>query len=138
MKKFFFVLFLLLASFVNSYSVDLQWDANQESVDGYRIFYRAEYDYYDYNQPIWEGAETTCNIDNALFDDGERYFFVARAFLGDNESGDSNEVYFDYDDLTPIVDPTPTSTPVVEPTPNEIELKDSEHSGKCFIEILNE
>jgi len=73
----------------------LAWDANDETdLDGYRIFVRAEGESYNYADPDWEGTATTCTI-YGLADD-TNYFFVARAFdIAGNESGDSNEEFYD-------------------------------------------
>jgi hypothetical protein len=94
----------------NVYAVDvtLAWDANtEEDLAGYRVFYRAEGQNYNYNDPAWEGdkTETTCTIYN--LDDHTTHCFVARAFdMSDNESADSNEVCYQ---------PTPTNhAPVLD------------------------
>lgn len=75
----------------------LTWDANATAVQGYRIYQRTAGQSYDYNRPVWptDGAnhtETTCTISNLT--DGVTYYFVARAYLGDEQSGDSNEVSY--------------------------------------------
>ena len=94
----------------NVYAVDvtLAWDANtEEDLAGYRVFYRAEGQNYNYNDPAWEGdkTETTCTIYN--LDDHTTHCFVARAFdMSDNESANSNEVCYQ---------PTPTNhAPVLD------------------------
>ena len=96
--------FLSLVTFVlvlclfpqNVYSVDvtLAWSENsEEDLDGYRLFCRQEGQGYDYDDPEWEGSETTCTIYN--LDDNTTYYFVARAFdTSGNESGDSSEVCY--------------------------------------------
>jgi hypothetical protein len=70
--------------------VSLQWDANESPPEGYRAFYRTEGQPYDYSAPAWNGTETTCTISDLA--EGQTYYFVVRAYEGDTESGDSNEV----------------------------------------------
>ena len=72
--------------------VALAWDANVSPPDGYRIYQRAEGQAYDYTQPVWDGASTSCTVYN--LDYGTTYYFVARAYVGTNESADSGEVSF--------------------------------------------
>ena len=91
----FILIFLLSAQNVYSLDVKLAWNPNSERdlVAGYRIFYREEGQSYNYEEPAWEGSETTCTIYN--LDDNTTYYFVARAFdIGDSESGDSNEACY--------------------------------------------
>ena len=97
--------------------VTLAWDAStEENLAGYKIFYRENGQSYDYNNPAWEGADTTCTIYD--LDDNAAYFFVARAFdTSGNESGDSNEVYYQPAvDLAPIAEAGPNQTVVAGET----------------------
>ena len=93
---FFTFSFVLLGSPQNSYGVDvtLSWGANQEEdLAGYRVFNRLQGEPYNYNDPAWEGTDTTCTIYS--LDDYSTHYFVVRAFdASDNESGDSNEVSY--------------------------------------------
>lgn len=75
-------------------SVTLAWDANNPSPDGYRIYQRADGGLYDYTQPVNTEpiTGTTYTVDGLAA--GVSYFFVVRAFVGANESGDSNEVEY--------------------------------------------
>jgi hypothetical protein len=103
-KSFHFILFSFLIilplifflSAENAYSMEitLAWDAVTDvDLAGYRIFYRVDGEIYDYNSPAWEGIDTNCTITN--LNSSTRYYFVARAFDSeDNESDDSNEVYY--------------------------------------------
>jgi hypothetical protein len=72
--------------------VTLAWDANASAPDGYRIYQRTEGQAYDYTQPVWEGASTSCTVYNLAYD--TTYYFVARAYVGADESADSGEVSF--------------------------------------------
>jgi len=77
--------------------VTLAWDANQPAPEGYRVFQRQQGAAYDYANPVWptDGShhtETTCTIANLT--EGGTYFFVVRAYVGNDQSGDSNEVSF--------------------------------------------
>jgi len=73
-------------------SVTLSWIPNSEpDLTGYKAFVREKDQGYDYNNPAWEGVETTCKIEN--LDDTKIYYFVLRAFDTEGyESGNSNEV----------------------------------------------
>ena len=90
---FVLVLFLFPQN-VFSAQVTLAWDPNsEEDLAGYEVFYREEGQSYSYNQPAWEGTDTTCTI--SKLNDNTTYYFVARAFdMSGNESGDSNEVRY--------------------------------------------
>jgi hypothetical protein len=70
-------------------TVSLAWDANDTSVDGYLLFMRPENGAYDYACPVWSGIDTACTIEELS---SGTYYFVVRAYSGDAESGDSNEV----------------------------------------------
>jgi hypothetical protein len=74
--------------------VTLAWDPSSESSTiGYRLYSREEGELYDYAHPEWHGGQTRCTVSG--FDEYESYYFVVRAFDSDgNESGDSNEIYW--------------------------------------------
>ena len=93
--------------------VTLTWDANSEGdLAGYRVFYREEGQSYDYNEPGWEGSDTTCAISD--LDENTTYYFVARAFdTSGNESGNSNEV--SYQPSLPPSNLPPLSTVITSP-----------------------
>jgi len=93
--------------------VTLQWDANNPAPDGYRLYQRTHGGNYNYATPAWSGARTTATIYDLA--DNTEYYFVARAFAGTQESGNSNEVLFV--SATPTQSPTPTPEPTAEPTP---------------------
>lgn len=72
--------------------VTLAWNANtQADLAGYRVFTRQEGQPFDYSQPAWQGAQTTCDL-YGLADEVD-HFFVVRAVndIGE-ESVDSNEI----------------------------------------------
>ena len=91
-------IFLLSAQNVYSLDVTLVWAPNpnneEDLVAGYRIFYRKEGQGYEYENPTWEGSETTCTIYN-LDDNTIDYYFVVRAFdIWGGESSDSDEARY--------------------------------------------
>jgi predicted secreted protein len=79
------------ASILYAGQVTFAWDANSPEPDGYHIFKRVENQSYDYSSPVWSGTATTCSIDELK---ANTYYFVARAYAGMAQSGDSNEVEF--------------------------------------------
>jgi len=86
----FIILALPLA--VSAAQVTLQWDANDPSPGGYRLYQRTSGQSYDYSSPVWSGTITTATLDGLL--EGTTYHYVVRAYSGGDESGDSNEVQF--------------------------------------------
>jgi chitinase len=82
------------------YQVTLQWDANNPAPEGYQVYGREEGQNYDYDNPWWQGDQTftQCTLDG--LDESKTYFFVVRAYAGDDVSGDSNEVRYAYADGT--------------------------------------
>jgi hypothetical protein len=57
----------------------LVWNASREpDVTGYRVFLRGEGTDYDYDRPVWEGADTRCTVCD--LDDETNNCFVVRAF----------------------------------------------------------
>ena len=93
--KSFFILFTIVTlstTLAYSANVTLQWDANVPAPEGYRVFARQDGQNYDYNHPIWEDNATTCTLIGLL--DGVNYYFVVRAYDGDLESADSQEVSY--------------------------------------------
>ena len=92
-KVIFAVCYYLLIAFpiiAFADDVTLQWDANDPVPNGYRLFMRLDGETYDYANPIWEGEDTTHLVQSLTV--GVNYHFVVRAYVGDDESGDSNEV----------------------------------------------
>jgi hypothetical protein len=83
---------LSFAAFTRAADVTLAWDANDPAPEGYRIFTRTIDGAYDYDSPAWEGSETTGTVTKLV--EGQQYAFVVRAYDGDLESADSDEVVY--------------------------------------------
>lgn len=85
-----FAFIFLSAAPIRAAQVALAWNPNNPAPDGYRLYKRSEGQTYDYASPEWTGKDTTCTVTNLA--DGVQYYFVVRAYVGVDESGDSNEV----------------------------------------------
>ena len=79
-------------------SVKISWDPNDPAPEGYRVYRRIEGQAYDYSAPVWEGPETAAVIDGPDF--GITHYYVVRAYDGDLESIDSDEVSFTIKSVT--------------------------------------
>jgi hypothetical protein len=86
------ILFIFMANPVRSAQITLQWDPNDPAPQGYQLYHRVEGDTYNYAQPVYNGTHATAAVE--VPDDGQRHFFVVRAYEGSNFSGDSNEAAF--------------------------------------------
>lgn len=84
------ITFFVLSARAWAADVGLTWDAIEPPVDGYRLYQRTEGEQYDYSNPVWQGPETKALIQN--LSPATQYYFVVRAYLADDASGDSNEV----------------------------------------------
>lgn len=84
-------------------SVTLEWDANDPSPDGYHLFRKLDGGEYNYDSPL--GSVTGTRFVDETTEAGETYYYVVRAYEGDNESGDSNEVTY----TAPVEDPNVTA-----------------------------
>ncbi len=73
-------------------SVTLRWDPSGPATDGYRLFARKSGQAYNYNRPAWEGAGVTGTVTN--LDGQTEYYIVVRAYKGNIESANSNEVHY--------------------------------------------
>ena len=98
-QSFFFLLITLLfavmvmpLSAAFAASVDLEWDANTESVlEGYKIYWGTSSGSYTSSMDV--GNKTSCTV-NGL-EEGQTYYFAATAYDGqNNESGYSNQITF--------------------------------------------
>jgi hypothetical protein len=72
--------------------VSLAWDLNDPSPDGYYVYQRTEGQVYDYSQPAVSSSVNAATISNLVND--TTHYFVVRAYVGTDVSGDSNEVSF--------------------------------------------
>lgn len=92
-KKILLIACLLIFGIVGvsvaDQTVTFIWETT-ETVDGFRLFQRQQSGEYNYSVPVWEGVETTTKL---TIPNGD-YAFVVRAFIGSQESLDSNEVLF--------------------------------------------
>lgn len=77
-----------------SADVTLAWDPNTGSTTaGYRLYAREAGEGYNYAYPEWQGEATQCTVSG--FDEYESYYFIVRTVDDEgNESGNSNEVYW--------------------------------------------
>lgn len=113
MKKYIYLLvFAVMISFGMSYAdtIDLEWDANTPVPDGYRIFQRINDGVYgiaivpnglsNSNIPATTTRITVGNLNGVAYQ-VTNFHFVARAFIGSNESGNSNEVVYTIDRTAP-------------------------------------
>lgn len=82
----------ILTTRAEAANVTLAWDPNNPTPDGYRVFQRSENGSYDYSRPACDTQQTTCTIIG--LQPLNTYYFVARAYMANEESGDSNEVNF--------------------------------------------
>ena len=94
MLKAILTILTLLLSFETASGADvtLVWDPVSPTPDGYRLYHRTEGKSYDYTHPIWYGQETSYVV--AGLYDAHNHYFVVRAYVGTDESVDSNEVTF--------------------------------------------
>ena len=81
-------------------SVRISWDPNDPAPEGYRVFQRGAGQSYDYSAPAWQGPESPATIDAPPF--GVAHYYVVRAYDGDLESEDSEEVFYT---MTPVPAP---------------------------------
>ena len=93
-------------------SIGLAWNANTPTPDGYRLFQRINTGVYNYSTPIIPSGisngnipsnttQVTINDLNGIAYQITNFYFVARAFIGSNESGNSNEVVYTIDRTAP-------------------------------------
>lgn len=98
-----FILTLIFAAVAQA-SVTLEWDANDPSPEGYRLFRKVDGGQYDYASPLETITSGTRFVDENI-EAGETYYYVVRAYEGANESGDSNEVTY----TAPVEEPDVTT-----------------------------
>lgn len=106
------VLLIFSITQVSAGEVTLKWDANDPAPDGYMLFQRTMAGTYDYAAPVWSGTETQRTL---TVEDNVQLAFVVRAFVGNEQSGDSNEVIFTYEaPLPPVIIPGRPKTLTIE------------------------
>lgn len=91
------LLLFLLPTLSMAAQLTLAWNPNSPTPDGYLLFYRIEGESYNYTSPAWptdgsDHTETTCTISGLT--EGETYYFVVRAYTGNDVSSDSNEISY--------------------------------------------
>ncbi|MFO7713496.1 choice-of-anchor U domain-containing protein [Desulfosarcina sp.] len=96
---------LMTATFAHAASVTLRWDPNDPAPQGYRVFAREGSQGYNYDHPLWENNLTTCTLTGLT--EGVTYHFVVRAFDGELESADSEEV--SYSPAAAVANQAPTA-----------------------------
>jgi len=147
MRKLFFLSFALYLSIallgfaslaMADAQVTLAWDPNEPAPDGYLLYQRVEGASYDYTAPATvyapgESAPIVGPIPQNLttvevhgLTPGTTYHFVVRAFVGQDMSGDSNEVEHRPGVAVPapgnvrVVQPLATFTVTVDPNTGEV------------------
>jgi len=88
----YLVLLLVPAGLYAECQVTLAWDANHPTPDGYRLFQRASGESYNYHIFTDVGLSTSHAVSG--LSDNTTYHFVVRAYVGSQESGDSNEATY--------------------------------------------
>ena len=86
---------------VSAADVTLQWDGGTPDPDGYNLYQRMSGNAYDYSNPVNSSAITGATYTVSGLTEGATYYFVVRAFMGTDESADSNEVEY----TVPVSDP---------------------------------
>lgn len=81
----------------------LVWDASSGTVTGYRIYYGLSSGSYTNSKDV--GDVTQYSISSLPLQDSTTYYFVARAYNGAGESGNSNEVSYKTPDTTAPLPP---------------------------------
>jgi len=121
MKGLILVLVILLVpifAWSAGTSVNFIWDANTEpDLAGYRMFWHAEGDTYDYTNPVVECLQVGCGVSGLI--PGSVNYFVLRAFDTEGfESADSNEVVYTVPQPWEGVPPgAPTNLTIELPSP---------------------
>ena len=82
----------LLSANAMAESVTLSWDPNDPPSDGYMLLVRVEGATYNYNAPAWIGETSSCRLEGLV--PGTTYYMVIRAYVGKEQSGDSNEIQY--------------------------------------------
>ncbi len=81
----------------------LVWDPSSGDVTGYRIYFGQSQGSHPNSQNV--GNVTQCLLSTLSLEEKKTYYFVARAYNGAGESGDSNEVSWLVPDMTAPLPP---------------------------------
>jgi hypothetical protein len=92
MKRFFILLTLVMVLATTAAAVTLEWDANDPSPDGYRLFRRPDGHSFNYIDSLATLSRTRC--EDTRTEPARKYHYVVRSYAGDSESGESNEVTY--------------------------------------------
>lgn len=96
-----YFLLVVFPMVVSAAQVTLHWDPNGTTPDGYNLYQCLDGQSYDYTQPVNTSAITGTTFTVIELIEGQTYRFVVRAFVGDDESDDSNEAAY----TVPVSDP---------------------------------
>jgi hypothetical protein len=89
---------LLSTNIAHCFNPSFAWNANSEpDLAGYKVFYRERDQQYDFDNPDWEGTETSCSLYG--FNDNTTYYFVARAY---NIYGQESENSVELSNITKV------------------------------------
>lgn len=107
MIKRIIIIFLLISSPATAEEIILEWDAPASPVDGVRIYQRTakENDDYDFSRPVAVAGPNDTSIKIDVTGEPEKvlkYLWVARAFIADFESVNSNEVDYKVVNTIPL------------------------------------
>lgn len=87
--------YYLLVAFpivVSAADVTLQWDTTDPVPDGYHLYMRLNGEAFNYSSALWSGSATTYQVQDLT--PGTTYYFVVRAYVGDEVSSNSNELAY--------------------------------------------
>lgn len=102
MKRLLLIAMIVLSvRAASAKDVTLQWDANDPAPEGYRLFVRTTSEGTDSNYTTsyshdrsYQATSSQVQLTVHNLVNGVEYAFVCRAYQGDIESGDSNEVIY--------------------------------------------
>jgi hypothetical protein len=106
MNKYLWTLILVLAMVITGTAdvIKFQWDydlANNPEIDGFKLYQRSGEEYVD--PPVWIGNTLEAEVDVAGVEgQATTYNYIVRAFKGDTESENSNEVSYTVDRVPPL------------------------------------
>ena len=86
------LLFLIPGGLSAECQVTLSWDPSITTPNGYRLYQRTSGESFNYNDYDDLGLSTDCSVSGLA--DNTTYHFVVRAYSGEQESGNSNEVTY--------------------------------------------